>query len=282
MVHETPAALRQALEMRLQNEARQTGVDLERLRRRAGFERLLVRLELNDPGVWVVKGAMALELRLGDRARMTRDLDLAVRAELGQGARRLEDALEADPAGDGFVFRVGEAVELVPDQLGEKGSRFHVEAVLGGRTFVAVRVDVVARADGLAATDRLPLPGLLSFAGIDSADVDVLPVAYHFAEKLHALVQERLDERSNTRVRDLVDIALFLEGGLEPDGRFVTAVRETFAARATAIPLEIPDPPESWHDRYPPLVDGLDIRTRTCEAALVLLRAFWARARIEG
>ena len=42
----------------------------------SAFERLLVRLELGAPGRWVVKGGMALEMRLGDRARSTRDLDL--------------------------------------------------------------------------------------------------------------------------------------------------------------------------------------------------------------
>ena len=46
MAYESPAALRQALETRLGNRSRETGVDLERLRRRAAFERLLVRLEL--------------------------------------------------------------------------------------------------------------------------------------------------------------------------------------------------------------------------------------------
>src|SRR5713226_5769624 len=85
MAYESPAALRQALETRLGNRSRETGIDLERLRRRAAFERLLVRLELGAPHRWVVKGGMALEIRLGDRARSTRDLDLpfAVRRAMG-------------------------------------------------------------------------------------------------------------------------------------------------------------------------------------------------------
>jgi hypothetical protein len=49
MAYESPAALRQALETRLGSRSRETGVDLERLRRRAAFERLLVRLELGAP-----------------------------------------------------------------------------------------------------------------------------------------------------------------------------------------------------------------------------------------
>lgn len=63
--YETPEALRAALEDRLRNEGAGSGTDVARLRRRTVFERLLVRLERASPGTWVVKGGMALELRLG-------------------------------------------------------------------------------------------------------------------------------------------------------------------------------------------------------------------------
>lgn len=53
MPYETPAALRAALEDRLKNQARASGVDLERLRRRTVFERLLVRLDAASPGRWI-------------------------------------------------------------------------------------------------------------------------------------------------------------------------------------------------------------------------------------
>lgn len=79
MPYDTPAALRQALEARLGQEARDRGVDLARLRRRVLFERILIRLDAADPGRWVLKGGMALEVRLGNRARSTRDLDLVLR-----------------------------------------------------------------------------------------------------------------------------------------------------------------------------------------------------------
>jgi hypothetical protein len=58
---------------------------VQRLRRRAVFERLLVRLDLTHPGVWVVKGGIALEVRMQERARSTRDLDLGIRQEETDG-----------------------------------------------------------------------------------------------------------------------------------------------------------------------------------------------------
>ena len=60
MPYETPDALRTALEGRLKNQERKTEVDLQRLWRSAVFERLLVRLDVSDPGRWILKGGMPL------------------------------------------------------------------------------------------------------------------------------------------------------------------------------------------------------------------------------
>lgn len=110
MNYETPAAFRMALEARLASTSRDVGVDLNRLRRRAVFERMLVRLDTAQHGGWVLKGGMALEVRWRDRARTTRDMDLAIRnPSLDPGALRavLVGALERDPHGDWFHFGVG-------------------------------------------------------------------------------------------------------------------------------------------------------------------------------
>jgi hypothetical protein len=61
-----------ALERRLQNEAQESGLTLDRLRRRVVFQRIVTRLQRSEPGRWVLKGGMALEVRLGDDARLTR------------------------------------------------------------------------------------------------------------------------------------------------------------------------------------------------------------------
>src|SRR5437899_3205312 len=82
---------------------------------RAAFERLLVRLELGMPHRWVVKGGMALEIRLGDRARSTRDLDLALRDAQGDGSAVREvliDCLSVAREEDGFEFLVGEPTTI--------------------------------------------------------------------------------------------------------------------------------------------------------------------------
>jgi hypothetical protein len=70
-----------ALEARIRNESEQTGLPPDRLRRRVVFQRVVTRLQRAEPGRWVIKGGMAMEIRLRDAARLTKDLDLGLREE---------------------------------------------------------------------------------------------------------------------------------------------------------------------------------------------------------
>lgn len=69
---------RQSLEARLGTASRAGGPSLARLRKEVVFERLLARLVAVAPDRWILKGGLALDCRFGDRARTTRDVDLAV------------------------------------------------------------------------------------------------------------------------------------------------------------------------------------------------------------
>jgi len=72
----TPTAFRQALDHRLKTEAARLGLPLARLRKQVAFELFLRRLVAVAPDRWVLKGALALELRLKATTRPTRDIDL--------------------------------------------------------------------------------------------------------------------------------------------------------------------------------------------------------------
>ena len=99
MTYATPQALRMALEQRLLRYSTETGISLDRLRRRVVFERVIARLQSAEPGVWVLKGGMALEVRLHDDARLTRDLDLGLRTDVANADDlhdRLIDALSVE------------------------------------------------------------------------------------------------------------------------------------------------------------------------------------------
>jgi Nucleotidyl transferase AbiEii toxin, Type IV TA system len=285
MAYQSPAALRLALETRLQSQAWDRSVRVDRLRRRAVFERMLVRLELARPGSWVLKGGAALEVRWGERARSTKDLDLALRERPGEGQalhELLVTQLARDPEGDGFRFEVRPPHRLAEDPAGRPAWRFPVRALLAGREFAAVRVDVAVRPEELVATERLPLPGVLSFAGFPRRDVEVVAPGQHFAEKLHALTR-RYPGRENTRVRDLADLVLLVEdGGLRPD-EAMRVSRQVFATRAThELPAELADPPGWWAEPYAVLAADLDIQAATLPQAMDRLRRFWSAARAAG
>lgn len=280
MKYASPASLRQSLDDRLRSEAEEKRVDLQRLRRRAAFERLLVRLMRSAPERWVLKGGMALELRLGNRARVTKDLDLAVLdSAIDHETIRTEliEALDQDPENDWFEFRVAEGNPLNPDEAGRPGVRLPVEVLLAGRTFAKVRVDVVARADETSATEKIHRPSVLEFADKPPIEIEVVSRAQHFAEKLHALTREYGDGQLSSRVKDLPDIILLIDDGLEPSPDVMAAIQRVFRARAThEIPSVIPAPPQSWAETYAAMAEELDIEPKTMEAAMEVLQRFWA------
>jgi xanthine/CO dehydrogenase XdhC/CoxF family maturation factor len=223
---------------------------------------------------------MALELRLQDRARATKDMDLVLReASSDGGAVRdlLIESLLIDPDKDWFQFTVGRLTVIEPDEAGRTGWRFPVAVLLDARVFANVRLDVVPRIDEITGTERVELPGLLSFAEFPVLEVEVVDPNQHFAEKLHALTRSYGD-RPNTRVKDLPDLILLIEDGLPPSKDLALAVTHVFAIRRThSIPDELPDPPAHWPERYAQLADELDIEPKTLDEATAVLRDFWAR-----
>lgn len=285
MRYETPEALRAALEDRLRSRAERTGASLARLRRRVVLERLLVRLEAASPGRWVLKGGMALEIRLGDAARSTRDIDMVLRGPYDDGDRVREllvESLVVDPEGDAFTFAVGPARPISEDEAGRLGWRFHVDAALAGRRFDAVRVDVVARSDEISGTERLTMPGLLAFADRPAREVEVVDRHQHFAEKLHALTRTYGD-RPSSRTKDLVDLVVLVDGGLEPSRDLAQAVDHVFRERSThPVPETIPDPPAAWADPYERMATELALSARDLVGATELIRGFWGRTLDHG
>ncbi len=280
MTYESPAARRQALEQRLLNQARETGTDLNRLRRRVVFERILIRLTTSQPQMWIVKGGMAIELRIGDTARMTKDLDLNFRPETEQASEAHEHlvaALSTDPTGDSFLFVVSEPTDLEPDEAGRPGWRFSVQADLAGRNFATVRIDVVARTDEVFGTEMLPVASQLSFAGFSDFAVEATDIPQQFAEKVHAITRPR-HGRDNTRVKDLADVVAFIHEGLDPASA-MRSTRHVFSIRDThPLPDQLPDPPGFWNEDYPSYARELGLLESDLEAAMQTLRNFWANA----
>jgi Nucleotidyl transferase AbiEii toxin, Type IV TA system len=202
---------------------------------------------------------MALEVRLSDRARLTKDIDLGLRETVGdQGElhERLVEALQADPYDDWFVLTVEPLNRLMEDGAGQATWRTTVDARLAGKTFGRVKLDISPRSHELDATDKVALPNSLSFAGISIPTIEVIDIQRHAAEKLHGMHRD-FGDRDNSRVRDLVDLVILHENGLLEAARLAEVVREVWRERdGFPPPTELPSYPSSWPDRYERLAVG--------------------------
>lgn len=282
MRYKSARDFRKALEERLRQRASQEGIPLLRLRKRVVFERCMVRLQAEEPSPWVLKGGFALELRLDNSARMTKDLDLSVNlgffegklASLNQIGGRLRAGLRRNNE-DEFAFTVAEGTEEELPTQGVKSYRFTVEARLDGRKFEMIKIDVGVGDPLIPPLDELKGSDLLAFAGIPVPVIRATSLIQHFAEKIHALTRP-YDDRINTRVKDLADLMLLIDYGLPEPPVVKTAVREIFTARKShEIPQQIETPPGTWASSYTAMAAELNLAQTTIEGATSRLNDYW-------
>lgn len=270
------AALRASLEQRLKNRAGQEDFSIDRLRRRVTVERLLARLEGAQPGRWVLKGGMALEVRLGGIARATKDLDLGLRLtppDQREAANLLTEALVHD-AGDYFDFTVIRVRPLAIKRAGDI-LRASVRCRLAGREWATIQIDIGIRTHELAKTERLRVPGNLEFADIAPPTIETIALARHVAEKFHGMLRE-FDDRENTRTRDLADLVLLAEHDLIDPASARLAIVEVFAERETALPAVLPALPASWPSIYTSIAAEHGIHPASFDDAVTLIAGLWA------
>ena len=264
MKYATPAAFRTALEQRLLTAARQADLPVVRLRKLVVFDRLLARLLVVAPDRWLLKGALALDLRLGARSRTTKDMDLA-RQDDDERATADFLAAQAVDLGDYFTFVI-ERTAALDAALEGAAVRYHVAAALASRPFEDALIDV-GFADRIVTTpETLRGPDLLRFAGIEPLAVPAMPIAQHVAEKVHAYTRIYASERRSSRVKDLVDLVLIRSAIAFEAGRLQEALHATFAQRGTyPVPAALPAPPADWGPAYRRLAHevGLDPAVRT-------------------
>ncbi|MGQ0717919.1 MAG: nucleotidyl transferase AbiEii/AbiGii toxin family protein [Pseudonocardiales bacterium] len=260
MRYRDAAAFRQALERRLKERTAGVGAHLARDRKRVAFDRLLARLLAVAADRWLLKGGFALDLRLTERARATKDIDLDWgRDREDELLDTLLDAADHD-AGDFFTFRI-ERAGPPQDQLG--GSRrFSVSASLAGREFETFLLDIGFRVISTQGVEALTTPDLLAFAGLPPVTVPALPLETQVAEKLHAYTRSYADAQPSSRTKDLVDLVLISELANLDATSLQRAIQETFTVRGThPVPEALPPPPQDWSAPFGELARTVGIPT---------------------
>lgn len=273
----TAGAFRKALEERLRKASVADQIDLNRLRRQISFDRLLARLFQEESAPWVLKGGYALELRF-DTARSTVDIDLTLRnvpnTKRGDANERIRGLLQR-AAGidlrDWFEFLIGPPImDLNAAPYG--GARFQVEAKMDARVFARFHLDA-----GIGDVVMEPLESRvcrdwLGFAGIDASRVRMIAREQHFAEKIHAYTLPR--NTANSRVKDLVDLALLIGSGELDKQRIRDALRLTFERRGTHdLPASLVPPPADWQVPFQAMAEQCGLPTDVA-AVFALVRDY--------
>lgn len=259
MRYRDAAAFRQALERRLKERVAGVGAHLARDRKRVAFDRLLARLVAIAADRWLLKGGFALVLRLTERARATKDIDLDWRDCEDERLDTLLDAADHD-AGDFFTFRI-ERAGPPQDELG--GSRrFRVSASLAGREFDTFLLDIGFRVISTERVEALTTPDLLAFAGLPPVTVPALPLETQVAEKLHAYTRIYADAQPSSRTKHLVDLVLISTLANRDAISLQRAIQETFTVRGThPVPEALPPPPQDWSAPFGELATTVGIPT---------------------
>lgn len=226
---------------------------------------------LDDSVFWVLKGGHALELRL-KKSRATKDVDLAMRnmkwhhSKEGESSALRELLLEKSQIdlGDYFEFNISQPV-LSLDNAPYGGTRFHVTAMVDGKTFSKFLIDIGIGDAWIEPQDTLNLSNHLEELGLEGFTVKVIPIEHHIAEKIHSLTLPR--DVSNSRVKDLVDLFLIFKFEKFSNEKIKDCIKKTFNKRNThKIPTQLPLPDESWENPFNTMMDSIDEKTAIHEA----------------
>lgn len=197
-----------------------------------------------------------MELRF-ERARATRDIDLTCVKSLHHLSK--EDTIEEIremliefariDLDDFFSYKVGQ-LQLDLENAPYGGARFPISSMIGGRLFVNFHIDVGI--DILAShTDSIDGTDWLGFCEILPPHIIMISKEQQFAEKIHAYSLPREEGRSNSRVKDLIDLLLILSDTNFDFHQAKEALKRVFQARKThLIPQKLSPPPANWEERF--------------------------------
>lgn len=223
----------------------------------------LDRVRESDP-VFLLKGGVAIELRLRSQARATKDVDLVFFGEPEELGESLDRAL-AEPYSE-FSFQREEIA------AGGEGrfQRLDVKLLFRGRSWGTLKLEV-ATPDSQAA-DGEPVPAIpIDEFGIEGPEtVRCLSLRYQIAQKLHA-VTERFSDRDNERFRDLIDL-MICRDLIEEMDQVKEACLDTFAARSKqSWPPELLVP-DAWAEPYKALAEEMSFPIVDVEEAAIQVR----------
>ena len=221
-----PPSLR-ALRQVVNRYAEYHGVAPNRVQRWIAFTVLgaaLSRLstEAGEPA-FLIKGGVSMELRLGLKARATKDFDTAFRGERDTVLAALGQALTE--AYEGFTFRIGGEVRELTHM-----TQIEIKIEYMGSVWSSIRLEVSGHEGTSSPADEVPAISLAAFGLKGPERLPCIPLSRQVAQKLHAMTENREGGKPNERFRDLWDVWVLRELA-PPTLELRQACEETFRIR---------------------------------------------------
>lgn len=226
-----------SIQARLQNHAKETGLEYNRVLERYALERYLYRVSKSKyVDRFVLKGALLMLIWLGETIRPTRDADL-----LGFGDLDVQSLLnifrevcttQVEPDGMGFLPETMKVEDIREDDL-YGGRRASFIGMLGNAR-INLQIDVGIGDAVSPEPNWLNYPSLL---GMPSAHLRAYRQETAIAEKFQAMV---VLGSANTRMKDFFDIAALAQHESFDGEVLATALQATFDRRKTEMPKEPP------------------------------------------
>jgi hypothetical protein len=182
-----------------------------------------------------------------------------VGGDTNQVVREILQSVAAVALGDWFEYAIGLPVmDLTAAPYG--GARYPVEARMDGRIFARFHLDAGIGDVVMQPLETIACRDWLGFAGIEASRVRMIAREQQFAEKIHAYTLPR--NAANSRVKDLVDLALLIRSGGLDRQRILDALRLTFERRGTHdVPAGLAPPPVDWQIPFQALAEECGLPT---------------------
>lgn len=221
-----PPSLR-ALQQVVNRYAEYHGVAPNRVQRWIAFTVLgaaLSRLSTEDgEPAFLIKGGVSLELRLGLRARATKDFDTTFRGERDTVLAALRQALAE--VYEGFTFRIGGEVRELTHM-----TQIQIKIEYMGSVWSSIKVEVSSQEGTSLPADEVLAISLADFGLKGPERLPCIPLSRQVAQKLHAMTEAREGGKPNERFRDLWDVWV-LRKLAPPTPELRAACEETFNIR---------------------------------------------------
>jgi hypothetical protein len=252
---------------------RESGQPVRRLNLRVASMMLAgaLRRAVDDDGavVFVTRGGVAMELRAGEKARVTGDVDLVLRGDPESLLAHLDASLADDYEDFFFERNEPQLLELRPHVR-----RIRVKVAFHTKPFMTLVVEVAPVEAGGDEIEEIAAHDL-STIGLDGPDIiPVLAVRWQIAQKLHAVTEPPLRPGGeNPRYWDLIDLQLLQALTGENLAPVKDACQRIFAARDQQHwPPQITTYPD-WSDRYTTMASGLDMPITDLDEAVEVVHA---------